>query len=54
MEDNTIYRIVINNENGLSIYPCDRPIPVGWRDAGVYGTLEECMCYLKERCENVS
>lgn len=53
MTDKTIYKIVINNENGLSIYPNDRPVPLGWRDAGVYGTMEECMHYLKKKCENV-
>ncbi len=47
-EDTTTYRVVINYEEQYSIWPVDREIPVGWRDAGKSGTKAECLAYIKE------
>lgn len=47
-EDTTIYRVVINYEEQYSIWPADRDIPLGWRDAGKSGQKAECLAYIKE------
>lgn len=47
-EDTTTYRVVVNHEEQYSIWPVDREIPVGWRDAGKSGPKAECLAYIKE------
>ena len=47
-EDNTIYNVVINHEEQYSIWPADREIPLGWRDAGKSAIKPECLEYIKE------
>jgi len=40
-EDSTISKIVVNHEEQYSIWPADRGIPLGWRDAGKSGLKPE-------------
>ncbi len=47
-EDTTTYRVVVNHEEQYSIWPVDRELPPGWRDAGKSGTKDECLAYVKE------
>ena len=47
-EDTTIYRVVVNHEEQYSIWPVDRELPLGWRDAGQQGPKQECLDYIKE------
>lgn len=47
-EDNTIYRVVVNHEEQYSIWPADREIPLGWKDAGFTGLKADCLDYIKE------
>ena len=47
-EDNTIYKVVMNHEEQYSIWPVDREIPRGWRDAGKSGSKEECLAFINE------
>lgn len=47
-EDSTIYRVVVNQEEQYSIWPEDRDLPLGWRDAGKRGPKQECLDYIKE------
>jgi len=47
-EDNTIYKVVVNHEEQYSIYPVDRPNPLGWNDVGPTGPKAECLAYIKE------
>ena len=47
-EDNTIYKVVVNQEEQYSIWPADRENALGWIDAGKSGTKEECLAYIKE------
>ena len=47
-EDNTIYKAVVNHEEQYSIWPADRPNPLGWKDAGKTGLKAECLDYIKE------
>lgn len=48
LEENAIYKVVLNHEEQYSIWPTDRENPLGWRDAGKSGTREECLAYIKE------
>ena len=47
-EDNTIYNVVVNEEEQYSIWPADMTIPYGWREAGKQGLKPECLEYVKE------
>ena len=48
LEDETIYRVVVNDEEMYSIWPADRENPLGWYNAGKSGTKHECLDYIKE------
>ena len=47
-EDTTVYKVVVNHEQQYSIYPADRPNPLGWNDAGKTGPKAECLAYVRE------
>ena len=46
--DQTIYKVVINDEEQYSIWPANRKNAMGWKDAGKTGTKEECLAYIQE------
>jgi MbtH protein len=48
MEDNTIYKVVLNHEEQYSIWPAARENAPGWSDEGKTGTKAECLQYIKE------
>lgn len=48
LEDNTIYKVVLNHEEQYSIWPADRENALGWNDAGKTGTKKECLDYINE------
>ena len=48
IEDDTIYKVVVNHEEQYSIWPAQRENPSGWRDAGKSGTKADCLAYIKE------
>ncbi|HEX8889427.1 MAG TPA: MbtH family protein [Pyrinomonadaceae bacterium] len=47
-EDNTRYKVVVNQEEQYSIWPADRENPLGWNDAGESGTKAACLAYIRE------
>lgn len=47
-EDTTVYTVVVNHEEQYSIWPADRELPLGWREAGKKGLKPECLAYVKE------
>ena len=47
-ENTTVYEVVVNHEEQYSIWPADREIPLGWKDAGKSGLKPECLAYIKE------
>lgn len=47
-EDTTVYKVVVNHEEQYSIWPADRPNPLGWTDAGKRGSKSDCLEYIKE------
>ncbi len=46
--DKTVYKVVVNSEEMYSIWPADREVPLGWKDAGKTGSKEECLAYIDE------
>jgi MbtH protein len=47
-DDARIYLVVVNQEGQYSIWPKDRAMPAGWRDAGKEGPKTECLGHIKE------
>jgi MbtH protein len=47
-EDQTIYKVVMNQDEQYSIWPADRENALGWHDAGKVGIKGECLAYIKE------
>ncbi|MBI4524208.1 MAG: MbtH family protein [Deltaproteobacteria bacterium] len=47
-DDQTVYKVVVNQEEQYSIWPADRENPLGWQDAGKTGSKAECLGYIKE------
>ena len=48
VDDNMIYKVVMNAEEQYSIWPADRENALGWNDAGKTGTKQECLDYIQE------
>ena len=46
--DTTVYRVVVNAEEQYSIWPAERELPLGWKDAGKQGLKAECLAYIEE------
>ena len=46
-EDNQLYKVVVNHEEQYSIWPADREIPLGWKEAGKLGAKTECLEHIK-------
>jgi MbtH protein len=47
-EDDTVYRVVVNDEAQYSIWTVDRDIPPGWRDVGTVGSKASCLAHIEE------
>ena len=47
-EDRQVYKVVINQDEQYSIWPEQRPNPLGWTDAGKSGTKSECLAYIND------
>ena len=48
LDDAITYRVVVNHEEQYSIWPDDREILPGWRDAGKGGPKSECLAHIRE------
>ena len=46
--EDTIFQVVINDEEQYSIWPKDKKIPLGWREVGKNGKKQECLDYIEE------
>jgi MbtH protein len=42
------YVAVMNGEEQYSIWPAEREIPSGWKDAGKRGSKEECLAWIAD------
>jgi MbtH protein len=47
MDDDAVFKVVMNHEEQYSIWPADRENAPGWRDAGMAGTKSECLDYIE-------
>lgn len=47
-EDETIYVVVVNDEEQYSIWPEYKALPAGWRTVGKSGPKAECLAHIKE------
>ena len=47
-EDTALYTVVVNHEEQYSIWPADREIPAGWREAGKRGPRQDCLDYISK------
>ena len=47
-EDDTTYRVVVNDEEQYSIWAADRDIPPGWRAVGKVDTKAGCLAHIEE------
>ena len=47
-DDKIVYTVVVNHEEQYSIWPVERPAPLGWKDAGKSGSKQECLAHIKE------
>ncbi|RQR70577.1 MULTISPECIES: MbtH family protein [unclassified Burkholderia] len=45
--DKARYRVVVNHEAQYSIWPEQREIPAGWRNAGKTGSRQDCLDYIE-------
>lgn len=43
----TIFQVVVNDEEQYSIWFADRALPLGWDLAGKSGTKQECLEYIE-------
>ena len=46
MAANERWTVVVNDEEQYSVWPEQRPLPSGWRTAGVAGTRDECLDHI--------
>ncbi|MGI5531255.1 MbtH family protein [Streptomyces syringium] len=42
------WAVVVNHEEQYSVWPADRPAPLGWDETGWYGTREECLRHIAD------
>ena len=47
-DDDTIFHVVINNEEQYSIWPAYKLVPGGWREAGKSGDKASCLCWIDQ------
>ena len=46
-DDGRQYKVVMNHEEQYSIWPVEKDVPGGWREAGKSGTKAECLAHIK-------
>lgn len=48
MDEETTYKVVVNDEEQYSIWAADRDCPAGWTPVGVEGTKQECLDHIEQ------
>jgi MbtH protein len=46
-DDTRTYKVVFNDEEQYSIWESERPNPLGWRNAGMSGSREQCLAHIE-------
>jgi MbtH protein len=44
----TVYKVLVNEEKQYSLWRADKDIPAGWKDEGTSGSKEECLAHIEE------
>ncbi len=47
-DDDTVFDVVINDEEQYSIWPTYKKMPAGWRAVGKQGRKAECLAHIDE------
>jgi len=47
--EETIFNVVVNDEEQYSIWPDYKEIPAGWHCVDQQGTKNECLAFIKEK-----
>lgn len=45
-EEATVFLALVNHEDQYSIWPEVKPLPPGWRPAGMQGSKPECLAWI--------
>lgn len=45
-QETGVFRVLVNHEEQYSIWPQEKSIPLGWRDAAKTGTKRECLDFV--------
>ncbi len=48
VDDDRVYRVVLNREEQYSIWPADRELPPGWTAEGTAGPKAHCLARIAE------
>lgn len=46
--EDTVFRVVVNDEEQYSIWPDYKALPAGWREVGVSGSKQECLDHIEK------
>jgi MbtH protein len=46
--ENTVFHVVVNDEEQYSIWPAYKAVPDGWREVGKSGVKKECLDYIEQ------
>jgi len=49
----SLYEVVVNEEEQYSVWLTDKTIPSGWRSVGVHGAKEFCLAYINNVWTNM-
>jgi MbtH protein len=47
-DETIIYHVVVNHEEQYSIWPVEKTMPAGWKEAGFTGKKPECLEYVRK------
>jgi len=45
--DASRFQVLVNDEEQYSLWRAEAPAPAGWKNAGMSGTREECLKFVK-------
>ena len=53
LQDAATYRVVVDHEKQYTVFPVERAIPRGAREAGKQGSIMECLAYIEQAWERL-
>ncbi|XXT22417.1 MbtH family NRPS accessory protein [Sorangium sp. So ce429] len=52
-QDAATYRVVVDHEKQYTVFPVERAIPRGSREAGKQGSMMDCLAYIEQSWERL-